>query len=227
MSETKISRRKPETLATKAYQLLRRDITGGEFKFGQKLNIQMLCDRYEIGLAPLREALNRASVERLVTLSDHRGFYVTPISESDLDDILKSRIALNEFALRESIRNGGDQWEESILLAHHKLGRIAYNALDVDPAWETAHRVFHAALLSACTAPTILAFCEQLFDAADRYRHLARHSDHFAMRTVTHKMIAEATLARKEDEAVALLTHHMAETADLCREQLRSTSHVS
>jgi len=226
MSETTLPRRKPETLATKAYQRLRHDIISGGFEFGQKLNTQMLCERYGIGLAPVREALNRASVERLVTLSDHRGFSVSPISESDLDDILKSRIALNEFALRDAIRNGDEKWEESILISHHKLTRIPYAPLNVDPAWETAHRAFHSALLAACTAPSILNFCEQLFDAADRYRHLARRSVNRAKRGVDHKVIAEMTLAREEDKAVALLTRHMSDTAELCREELRKILHA-
>jgi GntR family carbon starvation induced transcriptional regulator len=103
--------------------MLRQDIIGGEFEFGQKPNIQMLCERYGIGLSPVREALNRASVKRLVTLSDHRGFYVAPISEADLDDILKSRIALRDFALRHAIRNGDDPSKEGIVISLHKLTR--------------------------------------------------------------------------------------------------------
>lgn len=217
--------RKSETLATKAYRQLRHDIISGKYGAGQKLNIQVLCECYQVGAAPMREALNRASTERLVTLYDLRGFSVAPIDEADLDDILKSRVMLNDFALRDSIRNGDETWENNLLIAHHKLTRIPFAAPNVDPAWELAHRHFHATLLGGCTARRILAFCEELFDSADRYRHMARLSDRLPRRSNDHKAIMEASLARREDEAVDLLTRHFVETAERCREMLRTSGH--
>ena len=213
--------RKSETLATVAYQRLRREIIVGEYPFGSKLKIKSLCDRYQVGLSPMREALNRASTDGLVTVSDLKGFYVTPISESDLDDILHSRILMNTAALRESIAHGGDAWEEQLVVGYHRLSRIPFAPMNVDPVWETAHRAFHAALLSGCNAPRLLSFCEQLFEAAQRYRCVARQLAPRSNYVAGHKEILEATLARRADLAVALLTEHFTETADRCRAELR------
>jgi DNA-binding GntR family transcriptional regulator len=208
-------------LATSAYQRLRREIIVGEYPFGSKLKIKALCDRYQVGLSPMREALNRASNDGLVTVSDLKGFYVTPISEADLDDILRSRILMNEAALRDSIAHGDQTWEETLVVAYHRLSRIPFAPMNVDPAWETAHRAFHAALLAGCRAPRLLGFCEQLFEAAQRYRCVARQIPSRPDYAAGHKEILEATLARRADEAVALLSAHFTETAERCRAELR------
>ncbi|MET4492074.1 GntR family transcriptional regulator [Bradyrhizobium sp. LA7.1] len=210
----------PETLATAAYQKLRMDVIGGMFPFGQKLKINALCERYGVSAAPVREALTRAAKDGLIMHSDQRGFSVAPLSIEDLDDLLQTRIVLNEFALRRSFELGGTEWEEQVLLSWHRLSRVPFTPASVDPEWERAHRVFHATLLSACSAPRIIAYCDQLFDSADRYRFMARAAHAGGARTADHKMIADAVLARRPDEAVALLTRHFSETAELCRQQL-------
>ena len=50
------------TLASTAYERLREDIISAQFSPGQKLAIQHLCERYGMGLSPMREALNRTWV---------------------------------------------------------------------------------------------------------------------------------------------------------------------
>lgn len=46
-------------LADIAYDQLKRDITCGAFKPGDKLLMSHLRERYEIGTGPMREALSR------------------------------------------------------------------------------------------------------------------------------------------------------------------------
>ena len=53
-----------ESLASTAYERLRFDIISGVFPPEAKLLIRQLCDRYEMGLSPIREALN-GSTNRL------------------------------------------------------------------------------------------------------------------------------------------------------------------
>jgi len=66
------------------YERLRREIIQGTLLPGEKLRIEVLRTRYNVGGTPLREAMNRLSTEGLVTQSDQRGFRVTPVSADDL-----------------------------------------------------------------------------------------------------------------------------------------------
>lgn len=103
---------------------------------------------YNIGSAPLREALNRVAQEGLVTYSYQHDFVVAPLSEDDLNDLLRTRNLLNDFALRESIAVGDVAWEEHLVLTHHRLRRTPFGQRAPTAEWEAAHREFHNDLLA-------------------------------------------------------------------------------
>ncbi|MCR0985697.1 GntR family transcriptional regulator [Roseomonas populi] len=218
-----------ETLASSTYERLRHEILTAALPPGAKLHIRALCDRLEIGLSPVREALSRLSTEGLVTQIDHRGFFVAPLTEADLADVTKARCWIGEVGLRHSIAEGDAAWEESVLLAFHRLSRTPRHdpargpagPADRNPAWEAAHRHFHARLTAASGSQWLQQACEQLFDRAERYRHLARLAGVTRSSSEEeHKAIMEATIGRRADEAVALLNAHFTRTADLVRKVL-------
>ena len=213
----------PETLASHAYEKLRFDVIRGVYAPGAKLLIRELCERYGIGLGPVREALNRLSRDGLVRQSDQRGFTVTPVTEEDLEDIIRVRCWANEEALRASIANGDQAWEERLILALHRMARMPFPTDDKPNAErEAAHRGFHHALISACGSKWLLNFCEQLFDAADRYRFLSRRQHASPQkRPDNHKDIMDAALRRDADEAVRLLKAHFQQTLHLGRDEIR------
>src|SRR4030081_1187476 len=96
-----------ETLASQVYDRLRQDIISVTIEPGEKLHIRSLCERFDVGLSPMREALSRLSSEGLVAQSDHRGFAVAPMGEQDLVDITRARCWLHDIAIRNSIGHGG------------------------------------------------------------------------------------------------------------------------
>src|SRR5690606_11850219 len=107
-------------------------------------------------------------------------------------------------ALREAIARGDRAWEDAIVAAEYRLSRLGRSTDPVhfatNPEWEAYHRVFHHALLSACGAAPLLAFCERLRESADRYRALA-NSVAYPGRDVAaeHAAISRATLDRDAD----------------------------
>lgn len=208
----------PATLASAAYERLRREIIAGAFPPGRKLHIRRLCERYEMGLSSVREALNRVSRDGLVRQNDLRGFTVAPMSLEDLTDLTVTRCWLNELALRRSIAEGGALWEEGIVLAFHRFARAPKG----EPAHENAHRQFHASLIAACGSARLIAYCEQLFDAADRYRNLKQPLELQERRKQNeHRAIMDAALARDTEKAVALMNAHLRGTERIAGEALR------
>ena len=210
------------TMASATYARLRRDIIDGGLSPGQRLRIREVCGRYGVSLSPMREALNRLSAERLVVLSEQRGFTVAGVSEDELAELTRTRVWLNELALRRSIEAGGEAWEEEILIAFHRLSRVPRfvgghgGPLAVNPEWERPHRTFHASLLAACDSVWVRGYCEQLFDQADRYRNLARSIVMADRPDVDeHRPIMVAAIERRADEAVDLLTKHVTTTTDI------------
>src|SRR5258708_15487315 len=159
------------TRTSAIYERLRREIIQGALLPGEKLRIEVLRTRYNVGGTPLREAMNRLSTEGLVTQSEQRGFRVTPVSADDLLELTRTRCWINEVALRESIARGGREWEEGVLLALHRLSRIPI-VVDgrMNPDWSELHRVFHSALLAGGCSAWVLGSQALFFNSAETAR---------------------------------------------------------
>jgi GntR family transcriptional regulator, carbon starvation induced regulator len=203
------------TRTSAIYERLRRDIIQGTLLPGDKLRIEVLRAKYNVGGTPLREAMNRLSVEGLVIQSEQRGFRVTPVSADDLLELTRTRCWINEVALRESIARGGRDWEEQVLLALHRLSRVpvVVDNSRMNPDFSELHRVFHAALMAGCGSRWLMDFNDLLFDCAERYRNLLAVIG--AVRDVhgEHRAIAEAAIERKTALAIGLLNDHYEKTS--------------
>jgi GntR family carbon starvation induced transcriptional regulator len=195
------------------YEQLRRDIIQGALPPGEKLRIEVLRTRYNVGGTPLREAMNRLSTEGLVTQSDQRGFRVTPVSADDLLELTRTRCWINEVALRESIARGGREWEELVLLALHRSRVPVVVDNRMNPEFSELHRVFHGALLAGCGSRWLMDFNDLLFDCAERYRNLLAVIGTVRDVHGEHRAIAEAAIERKTALAIGLLNDHYEKTS--------------
>ena len=119
-----------KTQASIVYDQIRQDILTGELKPGAPLRVSRLRERYETSGSPVREALNRLSANGLVGSEDNRGFNVPEISRDELIELYETRFWIEEIALRESIIHGDESWEESIVLALHRLTRLPRRSND-------------------------------------------------------------------------------------------------
>lgn len=212
----------PLTNSTQAEQVLQRlhhDIISCKLAPGTKLSIVECSKAYGIGATPLREALSRLAATGLVIAEGNRGFRVGSLSVDDLVDLTKTRMLIEDIALRASIINGDLRWESEIVACAHRLGISALNtdkSLYLDGSWEELHFQFHAALVSACGANNLLNYWESLFFAATRYRRwnsvnpsLGRNVEDENRAEDEHRAIMDAVLSRNADKAVKLMHSHM------------------
>jgi len=198
----------PEGSATnRAYRKLREMIVAGEIRPGEKLKIDRLRERLETGTSPIREALSLLTSDNLVERIDQRGFRTAEVSATNFNDILKLRCVLEEMALRQSIANATDAWEEGAVLAHHRMQRAQNDGHDT---FEALHKAFHMSLLANAGSPILLKFCSQLYDLNIRYRFLAGRALSYEQRDVRneHAGILAATIARDADAASERLMNH-------------------
>lgn len=207
------------TRATAVYERLRREIIQAVLLPGEKLRIDVLRQRYDVGGTPLREALNRLSAEGLVSQSDQKGFRVTPVGAGELLELTRTRCWINEVALRESIARGDQAWEEEVLLAFHRLSRIPDHLergpVAMNPVWSKLHQEFHASLIAGCDSRWMVSFNDLLFDCAERYRHLVAVIGNSHRDVVgEHRAIMQAAVERKTALAVGLLNEHYNKTTE-------------
>ncbi len=191
----------------RAYIALRGMIVTGELKPGEKLKIDGLRERLDTGASPIREALSLLTSDNLVERLDQRGFRTAEVSMANFHEILMLRCNLEDLALRESIANASDAWEETVVLAHHRMRRAKAGDLD---NFEAQHKAFHMALLAGAASPILLKFCTQLYDLNIRYRFLAGNAPNYQHRDVSdeHTRILNAAVSRNAEEASAELLNH-------------------
>jgi DNA-binding GntR family transcriptional regulator len=178
-----------KTTAERAYRLLREDIVSGALEPGQKLKIEMLRNRYDIGSGPLREALSRLAGDHLVEILGQRGFIVAPFTAQDAREIGDLRKLVEAEALSLSIPKGDSTWEEKVITA------------------------FHEALVAACPSTWLLRTRASMFKHHERYRRLSR------VRTVLtrdihaeHRALMEAALDKDVATAQSVIRSHIENT---------------
>jgi DNA-binding GntR family transcriptional regulator len=205
------------TFVEAAYRRLRRDIVTGVRGPGEHLGAEYLKNTYSLGIGPMREALQRLTVDGLVVQKSQKGFAVAPLTLDELRDITEARICLEVHALRESIKHGDDDWEVVVVGSGYLLEKYDRRVMageDCLEEWESSNRAFHNALVSACRSRWILRMRDLLFDQHERYRRASITLRHPGRDFVQeHADIRDATLARDVPRASELVTRHIELTA--------------
>jgi GntR family transcriptional regulator, carbon starvation induced regulator len=209
-----------------AWRAVREAIFTGRFPPGSPLRFQELQALCGMSVSPVREALARLVSEGLVEAEHNRGYRVATLSRRDLDDLVRTRIRIEGWALERAIAVGDEHWEAGIISSLHLLNNHARRRASeprlMDEEWERRHTAFHTAVIAACDSPTLLQLCRSLYDRADRYRQLSLAIES-GPRDVgaEHEAIAQAALARDVPRAQAELARHFENTAEFVRKMLR------
>jgi len=211
------AKRDTPTLATSATNRLRDDIMGCLLEPGQTLRFDWLREKYKISISPLREALTRLVSEGLVTLTDHRGYRVAPLSVAHLLDLTLVRKETEALGIRLAIQRGDDHWESSVLAAFHTLAKSSGRGGQqlFDPEWEKRHRMFHYSLYAACDSPILLAQIAQLNNQWARYRLLSgRYMSQRRDILQEHAELKDSVVARDAVTATRRIQKHIQQSTD-------------
>lgn len=210
------------TLIERTYGQLREDILNGTLAPGEKLLVEHLKLRYDVGAGTVREALSRLVSEAMVVAEGQRGFTVAPISLEDLSDVTNVRVTVETDALRSSIRNGDDFWRNRLRIAYDKLSELEQPLEDGNVRrWELANAEFHEALLSACGSPWTLRVVRQLTQHAERYRRYAIGLHTGRDVHAEHAQIFEAAIDGQDARAALALEAHIRATPELLMRTIR------
>jgi DNA-binding GntR family transcriptional regulator len=161
-------------------------------------------ERRRRGRTPAEEALPQ------------RGFCVTPLSVADRLDLTRARVLIETAVVRESIGQGGLEWESAVIAAHHTLQGTPYTTREghLGGPWSEAHHAFHRALLTGAKSPRLESIATELRDCSLLYQcwsiDIARDLDRDV--AAEHRNLAELAVARDAEGAVKALTEHIERT---------------
>jgi GntR family transcriptional regulator, carbon starvation induced regulator len=214
----------PRTLVERACLSLRNDVVCGRLAPGERLRVEHLKDKYDVGAGTLREALSLLVSDALVTSEGQRGFRVAPISLADLEDVTNTRVMLETEALRQSIRHGDAQWEATLVQCYELLTKTEVDLAESgSDQWERRNKVFHEALIAGFNSTWSKYFLSILYRHAERYRNINWRltAAHASGRDVhnEHEAIFRAAIDRQEARAALALEAHIRLTHDIVRRQ--------
>ena len=94
------------SLKEQAYQAIKHKIVSLELEPGAVIDEAALIDELKLGRTPIREALQRLALEKLVDIVPRRGMFVTEIGLTDLQRLFEVRMVLESMAARLAARRG-------------------------------------------------------------------------------------------------------------------------
>lgn len=208
----------PRRQSSTAYRIIRDDIIAGAYQPGKKLKIQDLALDLKVSPSAVREALSQLVPEQLVVSQDQRGFQVAPLSIADLEDLTDLRCEIEATALRRSVEQGDIDWETRVISAEHRLRALTRPASGNSPGlveWRGRHADFHAALVSGCGSPRLIALHAQLYEQSERYRVLSAAIETERDVDQEHRELVTLALARDAEKLAANMLLHIRHTTML------------
>lgn len=203
---------------------LRRDISFGVLKPGQRLNIEAIKRDQKVSHPSIREALALLSGEGYVSVEGNKGFRVLDSSLEDLRDTTRLRAELEYIGLHWSVENSIPEWRAKVVAAHHILAEVEAELAHDPRAFanesDERNKQFHLALIDNCQSPRLIETVSTFYDLTRRYRLMAYAQsdiDHHAWlhrSTSEHASIMAAALEGNAEGASDILHAHVTKGLD-------------
>lgn len=194
------------SLSQQAYESIKQKIVSLEMLPGSVIDEGTLQQELGFGRTPVREALKRLALEKLVVILPRRGMFVSEIGIRDLQQLFEMRLPLEMLATRLAAERGStEQWQrmQSVLDLLQNTSIDNQSLVTIDKAcheiiYEAAGNTFLSDTLATHYALSLRLwyyFLTQIGDMRDALED--------------HKLIKEALQAGDGDKAAQLMEQHI------------------
>lgn len=202
------------SLSETAYEQIRHQIVTLALPPGAVVDETQLQTELRLGRTPIREALKRLALERLVSIIPRRGIFVTPINITDLQHLYEVRINLECLAVELAAQRGtAVHWQNMAHVLQNITDREQITPEQLIAVDEAYHQIIYQAADNQFLSQSLTALfplslrmwhvaLSKLGDKKDsiiKYNHIAEHHD--IMIALQNGRSAEAsTLMRRHVE---------------------------
>lgn len=92
----------------RVYEQLKRRAITFEFRPGDRLNEVAIARQFGVSRTPLREALNRLTIDGFLSFSPNQGFFRKPLEVNEIFDLCELRLQIETGAARLAVERGSD-----------------------------------------------------------------------------------------------------------------------
>ena len=195
------------SLADQVFERLENDIILGVYPRGEILTELKLVEQLGVSRTPIREALRRLEMERLIEDSG-KGSVVLGITQEDLIDIMNIRQHAEGLASAYAAKRMNDEMRKEL---EHVVSLQDYYCSNED--WEHLHQLddkFHQLLCQFCGSTVIQDVILPLHRKSKRYRKAAvENTDRSRQMVVEHRGIYDAIAKGDAQLAEKLTADHI------------------
>ncbi len=187
---------------------LEQEIIDGVIRPGDELDERRLAERFGVSRTPIREALRRLGVERLIELRPRRSAIVRSLTAQNLAQMFEVLSGLESFAVECAARRMNQQQIEQLRSIHEETAAIV-DACDRD-GFDRLNYQFHQAIYRGAGNPYLLEQLEGLRTKLAPYRRwLLRRLDRMRQSHNEHAVILEAIEAGDGARAATEMRRHI------------------
>lgn len=214
----------PDTLRHQVENAVRRAITSGRYRPGERLVERELCERMGVSRTSVREALRRLEAEKLVQIIPHKGPVVSIISLGEARELYELRGLLEGFAAREFALNGNVSELENFGLAAAHLREAAMTG-ETERVLEAKGRLYDI-MLGHCGNKLVREILQSLFTRINLLRATSlMNPDRLSKSLVEIELLAKALQARDAQEAQRIASAHVANACKAALSELQDSSY--
>ena len=192
------------TLEGGAYKELRRVITDGILRPGDRVSINAIAQRLGVSRLPVIHALRRLASEGFVQIRPHRNAIVTKPTQKEIRVRILMMIALEEIAVREAWPLSSEALARMAEL--HAISMAQTEAGEVIEDWDWR---FHEVVWQASGVEQLHDMIQTLWDLGAYYRALVnRRHGVIQSRAVEHGAILRSFQATALDAAIESIRLH-------------------
>lgn len=216
-AQARIERR---PLGEQVFGLVRRMISEGELKPGERLVEEHLARRIGTSRTPIREALHRLVQEGLVERRNRGGYKVRPISAQEVEEVTGVRAALESYAVELGARR----------ITRNTLTELERNVAEFEKALAADDRKrlvelntqFHAMLYKLAGSQLLIRLINDLAETLHRFRVALLSDPKAAVRSLEdHREMLAALKRGDQDQAVKACRAHVLAGGSWILDQLK------
>lgn len=161
------------------YEQIKHDIITCKLAPGEPISENQFLERFQVSKTPIREALTSLVQDGLVEYTPNRGFQVTPVSVTDIQEIFEARIFIEAEIFRLAVKKITDA-EIDELEKNNWVEGDARSPQHAE-AFLESNRKFHTTLAAAARNSRLLWYYETLMNEAQRlfYMDISLHNREF------------------------------------------------
>ena len=208
-----------QSLADKAYDILKNEIITCSLEPGQQIVQSRLAERYRIGLTPIREALRRLAQEGFAQPIPRFGYIVSPITLSDVREIYELRSIIESAVVRlAAVRGLQEQLNEILASANFTY---VYKDRESYTDFLARNAAFHRTIAVAARNQRLVDLVSRLLDELTRVFHLGLDlRDSTEEMRHEHLALAQALCDRDPDRAEQIVRSEIATSQNRVMEAL-------